>query len=240
MEKEIKINVSDVVIHGTLKEVEGSDKLIILVHGLTDNQNNHLFFNARRFFSDNNYSVFTFDLYSWEKDARKFKDCTLQTHSQDLDTVIDYFKERFSKIYLIGHSMGVPTILLANNDVADGLVFWDPSYDFEKFMKKISKFDEELKVHILEGAYEVIVRGKMYKSLTTEFPDCFDLAKKLNKPLKIIAAGNGLLLEGAEKYFDIANEPKELKIINGATHCFDEEDKGKILFEETLNWLKKF
>ena len=241
MEKGIKINAKDkIVIHGTLKEVEDSDKLIILVHGLTDYQNNHLFFNARKFFSDNGFSVFTFDLYSWEKDARKFKNCTLQTNSQDLNTVLDYFKEKFSNIYLVGHSMGAPTILLSNYEVVNSIVFWDPSYDFEKFMKMISKFDEGLGVHILDGAYEIIVRDKMYKSLTTEFPDCFKLVKKLNKPLKIIAAGKGLLLEGAEKYLEVANEPKELKVIDGATHCFDEDGKETMLFDETLSWVAKF
>lgn len=241
MEKEIKIKTTDKkIIYGTLKEVKNSDKLIILVHGLTDYQNNHLFFNGRKFFSDKNFSVFTFDLYSWEKDARKFKNCTLKNHSQDLNDVLGYFKEKFSKIYLIGHSLGCPTILLSNVSVVKAIIFWEPAYDFEKFMKTISKFDDKLGVHLLDGAYETLVRDEMYKSLTTEFPDCFNLVKRLNKPLKIIAAGKGLLLEGAEKYFKAGTEPKELKIIKGATHGFDEEGKEKELFDETLSWLVRY
>lgn len=241
MEQEIKIKAKDkAVIYGILKEAKDSDKLVIMVHGLTDHQNNHLFFNGRKFFSDKGYSVFTFDLYSWEKDGRKFKDCTLKTHAKDLNAVLEHFKEKFSKVYLVGHSLGCPVILLSDFDIAKAVVFWDPSYDFEEFMKMISKFDDGLGVYVLNGAYEVIVRGEMHKSLTTDFPDSFKLVNKLHKPLKIIAAGKGLLLEGAGKYFEAANEPKELKIIKGATHCFDEEGKEDELFDETLSWLIKF
>ena len=241
MEKSIKINTKDQkIIHGTLNTSRDSDKLVIFVHGLADNQNNHLFYNAAKYLSKNSFSTFRFDLYSWEKDARKFKDCTLDTHAEDLNTVIGHFRTKFSNSYLVGHSLGCPTILLSNLDYANAIVFWDPSYSLKKFMPEISKFDKELGVHVLDGAYEIVVRDKMYKSLTDDFPDCFGIVRNLKKPLKIIAAGSGLLLEGAKKYEQVANNPKKLTVIEGATHCFDEEGAEEELFKETLNWLKKF
>ena len=66
------------------------------------------------------------------------------------------------------------------------------------------------------------------------------LVTQLNKPLKIIAAGKGILVKGSRDYFKVAREPKELSIIKGATHCFDEEGKGDILLMETLLWIKKY
>ena len=66
-----------------------------------------------------------------------------------------------------------------------------------------------------------------------------DLVAKLNKPLKIIVAEDGILVKGSKAYLNIAQEPKELTIIGGATHCFDEEGKEKVLLEETLKWVKK-
>lgn len=241
MEQKITITTPDgKIIHGTLAGASHSKKLIIFVHGLTDHQNNHLYYNGRKFFSRNGISTFSFDLYSWEKDARKFKDCTLRTHAQDVHTILQYFKEQFSQIYLVGHSLGCPTILLSQHTAVKAIIFWDPSYEFERFMNEITRFDSALGVHLLDGAYEVVVRDPLYQSLTTEFPDCFKLVNNLKKPLHILAAGNGFLVDGAQRYYQSANEPKKLTIIAGATHGFDEEGTEEELFQETLAWLQRF
>lgn len=241
MEQNIMITAPDgKIIYGTLAGASHSKKLIIFVHGLTDHQNNHLFYNARKFYLQYDFWVFTFDLYSWRKDARKFKDCTLLTQAQDVNTVWDYFKEQFSQMYLVGHSLGCPTILLSRYADVKAIIFWDPSYEFEHFMDEITRFDSTLGVHLLDGAYEIVVRDLMHQSLTAEFPDCFELVKNVKVPLQVIVAGGGLLLEGAQKYYQAANEPKQLKIITGATHGFDEEGTEEELFRETLAWLQRF
>ncbi|MCB9811211.1 MAG: hypothetical protein H6779_03495 [Candidatus Nomurabacteria bacterium] len=67
-----------------------------------------------------------------------------------------------------------------------------------------------------------------------------DIVSKLEKPIKIIAAKKGILLKGSRAYYKAAKEPKELTIINGATHCFDEEGTETELLKETLSWIKKY
>ena len=64
------------------------------------------------------------------------------------------------------------------------------------------------------------------------------LSTNLRRPLKIIAAGNGILIDGAKRYFDQANKPKEFAVINGAGHSFNEDGAEEKLFKETLKFIK--
>lgn len=241
MEERIKIKMPDRKrIYGTLNYRKKTNKLIIFVHGLTGHQNEHLFYNATKFFPEKEFATFRFNLYGWEKDAQKFRNCTLGKHTENVNTIINFFKRKYSSLYLVGHSLGAPTILLSDCNYAKAVVLLDPSYSFREFIGGITKYDKKLGEYILDGAYEVVVRDEMYKSLTTDFPDVFKLVRKVHRPIKIIAAGKGLLLAGAKKYLKSANNPKELVIIKNATHCFDEEGTEEKLFKETLSWIKKF
>src|SRR3989344_1336712 len=114
MEKQLKIKTPDKkVIYGTLR---GSlDKpLVIFVHGFTGFKDEHQFFNGARFFEKRGFSSFRFNLYHWEKGARKLEDCTLSLHGEDLDQVVEYFRKKgVKKIFAVGHSFGGLTVLLS-------------------------------------------------------------------------------------------------------------------------------
>ncbi len=108
MEKQIHIETSDDhIIYGTLNfALKDSDKLIIFVHGLSGHQNEHIFYNAARFFPQNGFSTFRFDLYSGESKGRILSKTSIKDHVQDLDTIIQHFKSQFKHIVLVGHSLG--------------------------------------------------------------------------------------------------------------------------------------
>lgn len=53
MQKEVKIKTGDKkVIYGTLDTVAKSGTLVIFVHGLGGHQNEHLFYNAVKYFTN--------------------------------------------------------------------------------------------------------------------------------------------------------------------------------------------
>lgn len=239
MEKQITIRTSDnKVIYGTLC---GSitNPLIIFVHGLGGFKDEHIFFNGARYLEKRGYSTLRFDLYNYEKDARKLQDCTLSIHAQDLDTVIRYLRNKGLKtIHVVGHSFGGPTILLSKQKEFDKVVLWDPSIDPE-VLKKELKHIEESDAYYVDWGAAVIIGKKMIEENKAIKP--LQLIKNIHVPIKLIFAGKGELKESDwKKYFDSANQPKAMTVIPSASHNFHEEGTEEQLFEETLDWLKKF
>lgn len=248
MEKQIKIKTSgNKYIYGVLRFPEGitsknifnEKPLVIFVHGLTGHKNEHHFFNGARFFTEHGWLAFRFDLYGDENHSRHLQDCTIETHAGDLDSVIDYFKNRgVSKIFVAGHSYGGLTILMSKKKRYDAAALWDtsyaPSFKNAKYVKEILSYVEDW------GVAFVFSKDMMEeaKQLTSE--KCDGLIKSLKVPVKIIVAGKGELISGGRKYFKAANEPKSFTIIKNATHCFDEDGTEEQLFQATYGWFSRF
>lgn len=244
MEKKIKIKTSDAhVIYGVLNTKEKkSNTLAVFVHGLTGHPNEHTFYNAAQSFPGKGVDVFRFALYTGEKRGRKLSECTISTHANDLDKVISYFRKKYQSIAVIGHSLGSPTILKSNTSKVDAIVLWDPSYlkrGSSDAPKKVKINDKEL--YLEEWGTEYLLNPAMYQEWN-EFDGIKELplVSKLKKPLKVIAAGKGILKEGSKKYIEVAEEPKDLVIIKNASHTFDEEGVEKKLLKETLDWVKRW
>ncbi len=247
MEQAIKIKTVDhKLIYGTLNyHPPKPSALIIFIHGLTGNQNEHLFFNAAKFFPAKGIATFRFNLYDWRKTQRKFRDCTIATHGKDVTSVVRYFrkkfKKKFEKIFLVGHSLGGLSILLSDTSLVDGIVLWDPAHP-QRLRKRdplVYRYEKKLDAYIIHWNVDTIMGTKMYREWQ-HFPDGGKLISKVKKPIKIIVAGKGILVKTGKEYFKHANQPKAFSSIAKATHCFDEEGTEEELFKETLKWVKKF
>lgn len=239
MEQLLKISTSDKkVIYGRLR---GSvDKpLVVFVHGLGGRMDQHIFYNGARFLEKNGVSSFRFNLYSWEKDARKLSECTLETHSYDLDRVIEYFRKKGTKkIFVVGHSFGGPTILLSKKKDFDGVILWDPSYG-DPLSFENPKYVPSLGMYKVTWEFDVLINKAMIEEAKTLKEREEKEIRKLSVPIKIITAEEGWLTEGGKKYYQLANEPKEYVVIESAKHTFDEDGVEDKLLKETLGWIKK-
>lgn len=237
MEKDIAIKTKDDhIIYGTLNFKEKTNDLIIFVHGLWWHRNDHLFYNAAKFFPANNFATFRFNLYSGEEKWRCLTDCTLETHASDLNLVIDYFKSQFKNIYLVWHSLGWPSILLANLDLVDSIVLWDPSINFLEGFDEDSIFNKDIDKYIVRWWTEYLLSKEMIKS----FEELDD--KLLNffiKPTKIVCAGKGILHEDWKEKLELIKVEYDFHIIPDAWHCFDEGETESELFKETLKWFNR-
>lgn len=240
MESNFKIPTSDgKMIYGRFR---GSTKqtLVIFVHGLGGRMDQHIYYNGARFFEKYNISSFRFNLYSWEKSGRNLSDCTIETHSADLDTVIDYFRQKAVKqIFVVGHSFGGPTILFSKNKDFNGVIFWDPSYG-NPLSFKDTEYVKCLDMYKGKWEFEVLFNKRMVQEGKT-LKEREDAAiQRIKVPIKIITAGNGFLKVGGKRYIELANEPKERVILKGAGHGFDEDGAEEKLFQETLFWINKY
>lgn len=218
-----------------------NDTVVVFVHGLTGSQNEHLYFNAAKLFPNKGVDTFRFSLYEYGPKNRTLADCSISTHGKDIDRVIAYLRPKYKTIAIVGHSLGCPSILKSNIDSTDIVILWEPSHltpDRAKRIKTITLNSKQ--AFMREGAFDYLMSEEMI-SEWKEFDGTKELSKinHINKPLLIIAAQKGILVTGSKKYFKVAKEPKELIIVEKATHCFDEEGTEDKVLESTLEWIKK-
>lgn len=240
MEKEIKISIPQKkFIYGRLR---GFLKwpLVVFVHGLGGIMDQHIYYNGSRYLEKRGFSSFRFNLYGWEKNARKLGECTLQTHASDLDRVIKYFREKGAKkLCVIGHSFGGPAILMSKNKNFDCVVFWDPSYDVPLSFQN-ARYLKALDTYVSTWNFDVVLNKKMIEGSQILKQKEEELIQQIHVPIKIICAGKGWLARGGRRYFALAAKPKEFVIIKNAGHTFDENGVEEKLFTETFHWLKKY
>lgn len=240
MEKVIKIKTPDKhLIYGTLTyHRKKSNKLIVFVHGLTGSQYEHNFFNAAKFFPKRKIDIFRFDLYSDEKKGRRLIETSIKIHSKDFEQVLAHFSKKYKKIYVIGHSLGGPTILFAKPNHINAIVLWDPSINLKGL--KMTKWNREARAFIFYGwSINFLLGREMIEDfkLTGQYEK---IASKLNVPLKIICAGDNFLSREWKRAIKLFNSPKELVNIKGADHGFNQKGKEEELFKETLKWIRKY
>lgn len=229
--KEEKINI-----YGVLDDPGKTKKLVIFVHGITGHKNEHIFYNAAKFFNAKKYATFRFDLYSDLKNGRKLKNCSIGDHSKDLNEVVKFFKSKYKKIYLVGHSLGGPVVLSADLKLIEKIVLWDPSTRLRgRKDKSWYHFNKAINAYILEWSVSFIVGKKLmseWNGLNYKgwFANC-------QRPLKVICAGDGILKNDWKKILPGFKTRTKLAIIKNAGHCFDENDTETILFNKTLRWI---
>ncbi len=241
MQKELKIKTPDKkVIYGTLTTPSKPSKtLVIFVPGLAGDRNEHTFFNGAKFLKDKGISSYRLNFQDWPKNARKFTDNTIHQQAEDLNKVVKDFKSKYQKIFLVGHSMGGPTILLSNHSNVDGVILWDSTYDVKKLTKWIP-YSKKYNAYVLEFGLTLIFGDKMFAEYK-DFPSPLKLIKGVKVPIKIISAGaNKALKIGCQKLFKASNEPKALAVVKNANHNFDNDGNEEDLFNETYAWVKKF
>ncbi len=243
MEKLINLKTSDgKEIHTILNSNEKNSVVAVFVHGLTGQPNEHLFYNAAKLFPQNGVDTFRFALYWWGKKNRRLSECSVTTHANDLNTVLLYLRPRYKTIVVVGHSLGSPTILKANKDLFDIVVLWDPSYLIKGIRHELSKIKIANKNYWLcKDNIEYVLSEKLVDEWEwfngkNELP----LVAALQKPLAILLAGKGVLKKGGTAYYKVVKVYKKLVVVNGASHCFDEEGTEIILLKETLSWIKKY
>jgi len=208
-----------------------------MVRGLADHKNVSQFYSAARSFEKAGFDSFRFDLYSWESDARNLIDCDINTHSFDVNKVVEYFKKDYNKIFLLGHSLGASSVIYSNQDV-DAIVFWDSSFKMTDTAKEFFSFNKELDCYIATWGTSNLISKKMLHQWQNFNED--EYVSMISKPAKFIFAGDGVLKDLWKPYLEKIPVAHEEVVIEGATHCFEEDGKFEILFAQTISWFEKF
>jgi len=223
------------IIYGTL-DSNNNSALLIFVHGFTGSQNEHHYFNAVPFFTKNNFDTFRFNFYSEKENGRSLSECSLTDHSNDLNLIIDNFKDTYNELVVVGHSLGGLVILKSDLSDVSKIVLWDPTTPFKDLKHRNATYDSTLDKYLVKAEMDFFVGKKLIDEWMSA--DFNILLPSLDVPCKIIFAGNNNKFESWEPYLDKIKVKHEFVTVENATHCFIEEGTEQKLFEETLKWIK--
>lgn len=220
-----------------LSSIPQSKWLILFVHGLTSSQDEPIFREAEGFFNENQYSTFRFNFYGNLEGERKLTDITLQDHISDVNNIIHFLSlQGFSKIFLVGHSYGGIVNLYVKHDRISGILMWDSSIWGEGLLNDVY-LDEHWKYYIDRwNGHKYYINDQLYHDFEIPSEVYLQKIKVISLPIKIMAAEYGLV-QAAKKYYEAAQDPKELSLVKCADHRFLEHWMDSLL-QESLNWIE--
>lgn len=229
-------------IHGLLRgELGSSNPVVVMMHGMPGTPKNPLIYLGSRYLYEHGFTTLALYMYDYPEQYRDLYDCVLATHVSDYEDVLSYLREKGVRtIYSVGHSFGGLTIIKSKSTI-EGAVLWDPSHGLA-WQDGDVKRDWNVKTD--EFVISTVGRGSMrplrlQRDIET-FGDTSADAANLECPVKVITGDKSPIYRFVPKYMDYLPAAKELVVIQGAGHGFDEQDSTmQELFEQTTSWLKE-
>lgn len=135
-------------------------------------------------------------------------------------------------------------IFLSKNKDFDAVVLWDPTHTGYWQGKKVEEdesyvFEPTLGLFRSVSGISELVSREMLESF--HYLDSNKLISELQVPVKVIIAGANLphSVVARKQFYDFANEPKSIVIIDDADHLFQNGETMIELHSETVKWFKE-
>ncbi|MGE4351797.1 MAG: alpha/beta hydrolase [Bdellovibrionales bacterium] len=225
-------------IYGTLyrsKTPNGS--VVILSHGIMGSAHEYIHMMARNAMTQNGYDVVCFYYYVYGEAARSLRECTVETHQQDLRQICDHFRSSHQKLYVAGHSYGGRTLMLANPE-AHAFAFWDSSFAISKDFWPDRAGD-------LPGTPYATLHGSSYHLIDPQMieldrkiddSDLSDRIRQIKAPSLVAIAEESVNSTTRSELFHTLSCEKKYVEIAGANHLFSKGNSVFDLLETTLDW----
>ncbi len=236
MEKYITIPTSDEFeINGILNWKDKSEKLIILVHGLTGYMTEAHYYAAKEYFTERGYTVFRFNFYDgWEKN-RDLRTSSIETHSQDLESILTYFQDEYKEVNVVSHSLWWPSVIGVKEvpQNTKKLIFWDPAFD-----PGVLKFSQQWEIKLFNwwDGRDIQVSKEMIEQRGQNHMENL-------KEFQFNSDNMYIIYAWANTKVDFKSMTDSLGIgsciIKWANHGFTQEWKYEELFEKTLEFIEK-
>lgn len=240
-ETQFNINTDDGhVIHGVLNQAKEkkNKKAVIHAHGLTGWAYEVAQTQMALSFPDHGYDIIRPYLYTWLDGGRRLIDCTIKTHAQDINTVVQHFSKNYDSFFITGHSYGGPTAMLSDQSQFKAMSLWDPTYiPAKSFENSDDKGDVVL---FYEGSGVCLGKDMYDESRKYDQNWAQELSKNVVVPIQVIHASEGMWVKEKESFHSNASVETDYHIIDKTVHCFVEEGTTEQLLEHSLNWFNKF
>ena len=236
---------------GTLHEpAKKSDTIVILLHGFLSSRNHNIIKSSAIAFARSGYAAYRVDLSGNGDSEGRFEDSTPNKQIQDAGVVVKHFKEKYSRVYLMGHSLGGSVCLaVAAVGGVDAIITICPPMQKDRIDAILSS---EQKDQIASVGFTILkVKKNLVEvpyTLTASFMDEIHSLNPLN--LATYIKCSALLIHGSldtmipiidtqDLYEALGSKEKELLMIGGADHNFVNPEYLDALIAGVIDWMNK-
>jgi uncharacterized protein len=204
----------------------------------------HIIISSARYFSENGYSFLRFNPRGRWPSKGKFTMMDVSDTADDLESAILFARRRgLERIGIIGHSLGGLAAIQAKKNYVSAIALWEPSPPHILMKMAGRKMKEQMESFGFgfNQKYGFVMGKRMYSEFGKLASNVLETIHKIDVPV-FIAAGTQFkpMTEAVRDYYGALTVPKELRIIKGANHTFDNWKYEKELFESTLLWFKRW
>jgi len=243
MQKNFSIPVNNLSVNGVL-ENSGGKKIVILVHGFTGDLHgpDNIFEKLSDKLQQSDYAVIRFSFRGTPPSEGDYIDMTVEEQVVDLSKVVEYARSLgYTDRALLGESMGGAIVAKAYDSQVKAVIFWYPAFDFADCSFK-DFLTTESQQTLAEKGYLLSDGFKIGKQFVDEIPkvDLYSKVGEIKCPILFLHGGADTDVPNrqSERAFQIAHDPKEFHIIEGADHCFKGEQVEVI--DLTAKFIEKF
>ncbi len=224
------------------------DALFILSHGFTGSVQSHVIATLRSLLMDKKISTISIDFTNNLNESEgEFLNHTISAEVEDLEVIYEAYRDRYKKIYLVGHSMGctISTLFSLKHDV-DGLLLIAPPFSIRDVIHGIARatFGDEqaaLEKWEREGTFSIYKeKDQAYYPLSYEFYR--DLCRVDPQAVRGIQVPTAIIYSSADPvvppldserlYETVGSLHKKLIEIPDAPHSFDHAAATEALVQE--------
>jgi len=210
-----------------------SSSCVIACHGLLSDKESDKFVTIGERFAKAGITLLRFDFRGCGESDGTIEDTTITGRKDDLHAALSFIRMHRPSVAhtigLLGSSMGgYISLLTASSDKAvKAVVAWATPFSFDGLREAIANNN-------LPQLKEDFYRDASYYEAGKFVPQVKNLMLLHGDSDQTVP------LDHAKRLYQLANEPKQLEIIRGADHTFNNLKLREKVISYSLNWFKKY
>ncbi len=245
------MNNSHELMVGTLHEpAQKTDTIVIILHGLTSSRKYPLISSLSTALARSGYAAYRFDFSGNGDSEGRFEDSTPNKLIQEAGIVLKHFKERYTKVYLLGHSLGgTIAIAVATVGGVNGIITIAPPMHPERIDNILSAEQKEqmqscgfaiLKVRKSVGDVPYALQARFLEEAAAL--DLPNLATYIKCPALLIHGSLDTFVpieDTNELFSSISSKDKDVLLIGGGDHMFLKPEHQDVVISGVISWMDK-